>query len=57
MKARICEEEGISVFIDDREKYVLEVGLAWFLNLVVCRLVREVHSVWRLSLDLQGNQG
>ena len=24
VKARICEEEGISVFIDDREKYVLE---------------------------------
>ena len=25
MKSRICQEEHISIFIDDRERYVLEV--------------------------------
>lgn len=27
MKSRICQEEHISIFIDDRERYVMEVFL------------------------------
>lgn len=36
IKSLICEEENISIFIDDREKYVLEVCSGVELSCVVC---------------------
>lgn len=35
IKSLICEEENISIFIDDREKYVMEVYFNWTLVLIM----------------------
>ena len=34
VKSLICEEENISIFIDDRERYIYEVGQMMCLSLV-----------------------
>ena len=39
VKSLLCQEEHISIFIDDRERYVLEVGSWECWSWIVCSCV------------------
>ena len=39
VKSLLCQEEHISIFIDDRERYVLEVGYWECWSWIVCSCV------------------
>ena len=57
VKSLLCQEEHISIFIDDRERYVLEVGYWECWSWIVCSCVWRVHPLRRISVDLLRNQG
>lgn len=57
VKSLLCQEEHISIFIDDRERYVLEVGYWECWSWIVCSCVWRVHPLWRVPVDLLRNQG
>lgn len=57
VKSLLCQEEHISIFIDDRERYVLEVGSWECWSWIVCSCVWRVHPFWRVPVDLLRNQG